>query len=61
MLQPSSLYVTAALMVSPEGSQDRNRMPAIKQSTAAATPRPTPLMVHPEETQDEKAQDTGPR
>ena len=45
------------LTVSPEGTQDGNRMLVNKQSAAAATPP----RVHPEETQDEKAQDTGPR
>lgn len=36
-----------------ETAQDGNRMPAIHQSTAAATP-PLPLTVHPEETEDYK-------
>ena len=56
VLQPSSHHITASLMVSPEGTQDGNMMPTIYQSTAAATP-----VVYPEKTQDEKAQDTGPR
>ena len=37
MLQPSSHHITAALKVSPEGIQGRNRMPAIWQPTAAVT------------------------
>ena len=45
-------------VVSPEGTRDGNRNPATKLSAAAATATPA---VHPEETQDEKAQDTGPR
>ena len=53
MFQPSSHHITAALTVSPKGTQDGNRMLAIQQQlAAAATPK-----VHPEETQDEKAQD----
>ena len=36
MLQPSSRHMTAALKVSPEGTQDRNRMPAIKSSDIVA-------------------------
>ena len=55
MLQPSNHHITTALMVSSEGTQDRNRMSATKLSTTAATP----TVVHPEETQDESAQDTG--
>ena len=42
--------------VSPEETQDGNRMPTIKQSGTAQ-----PTTMHPEETQDEKTQDTGPR
>ena len=53
MLQPSSHHIIAAPM-EPWGTQDRNGMPAIQRSTAAAP------LVHPEETQDRKAQDTGP-
>ena len=33
MLRPSSYHITAALTESPEGTQDRNRMPAIKSQT----------------------------
>ena len=40
MLWPSSHHVTAMSMVSPEGTQDRNRMPTIKPSATAATPVP---------------------
>lgn len=55
MFQPSSYHITAAPTGSPEETQDGNRMQVIKQSATAATP-----MVQPEETQDEKTQDTGP-
>ena len=59
MLQPSRHHITGAPAVSPEGTQDRKIMPTIKSSDTAAPP-PHP-MVHPEEIQDEKTQDTGPR
>ena len=39
MLQPSSHHSTAAPRVSPEGTQDGSRMPAIKSSDTVATPR----------------------
>lgn len=42
---------------SPEGSQDGNRMPAVKPSASAATPPGCPR----KETRDGKAQDTSPR
>ena len=38
MLQPSSHHIAASPVVSPEGTQDGNRMPRIKQSAAAAHP-----------------------
>ena len=41
MLQPSSHHITAAQTVSPEGTQDGNRMPAIKPSATAAPQRCT--------------------
>ena len=37
-MQTSNHHILAALMESPEGTQDRNRMPTISQSTAASTP-----------------------
>ena len=37
MLQPWSHHITASLTVSPEGTQDRNRLPPIKPSATAAT------------------------
>ena len=43
-------------MVSPEGTQDGRGRPPPNHQTLQPPP-----MVHPEETQDEKAQDTGPR
>ena len=43
--------------MSPERTQNENRMPSIKLSAIAVTP----TMVHPLETQDGKTQDTGPR
>ena len=58
-----SHHITAAPKVSPEGTQDRNGMPPHQTVTAAATPHPPPPpspMVHPEGTQDEKTQDSGP-
>ena len=42
MLEASDLRLTAALTVSPEGTQDGNRMPIFKQSAAAATPDGAP-------------------
>ena len=45
---------TTTLMVSPEETQDGNRMPTI-------TPSTNPPKVHLEETQDEKTQEPGPR
>lgn len=50
MLQPSSHHITMAPMVSHKETQNRNRMPTIKQSVIASTPR-----MHPEETQGAKA------
>ena len=41
MLQPSSHHITATSTVSPEGTQDRNRTPAIKPSATAAHPAKT--------------------
>ena len=57
MLQLSSHYVRAALMVSPEGTPDRNIMPPAIQSLDTVV---TPPTVHPEETQDEKTQGIAP-
>lgn len=55
MLQPSNHHITTALMVSSKGTQDRNRTSATKLATTAATP----TIVRLEETQGERAQDTG--
>ena len=46
----------AAWMVSPERTQDGDKGGAHRQARVAVTPRGAP-----EETQDEKTQDTGPR
>ena len=52
MLKPSSHHITDALMVSPEGTQGRIIMPAIKPPNFAAAPV---------QTQGEKTQKTGHR
>ena len=39
MLQPSSHHISVTLAVSPEGTEDRNRLPAIKSAASAATPQ----------------------
>ena len=41
MLQPSSHHITATLMVSPEVTQDGNRIPAFKSSDGRPPPPPT--------------------
>ena len=56
ILQPSSHHIIAARTMSPERTQNENRMPSIKLSAIAVTP----AMVHPLVTQDGKTQDTGP-
>ena len=57
----SPAWQADSLLTEPPGKPP-NVMPATKSSdsAAAATPPPT-LTVNPEETQGEKAQDTGPR
>lgn len=55
MLLPSSHHITVAPVVSPDGTQNRNKMPTIKPSATAATPT-----VHPERTQDEKTPSLAP-
>ena len=53
MLYPLRRLITALPTVNSEGMQDRGRIPTIKLSATAHTPK--------EETQDGKTQDTGPR
>ena len=57
MLQPLSHHFAAPSLVNPEGTQDGDKEcpPSGNQLLQP------PARVHPEETQDEKAQDTGPR
>ena len=59
MLKPSGRHMTAAPTGSPEGTQDRNRRPP-HPAVRHRSPSPQPQR-SPEETQDEKAQDTGQR
>ena len=49
MLQPSNHHIMAAPTVSPEGTQDRKRLPALVISLCSH-----PSMKPPEETLDEK-------
>ena len=56
MWQPSSHHITATLKVSPEGTQDGNK----KDQPFSSHLLQRSQMGHPEETEDEKAQDTDP-
>ena len=58
-MPPSNHHITVTLMVHPEGTRDGDKLPTakpIRQAAAADTPDGVP-----EETQDEKTEDTGPR
>lgn len=59
MAQPSSYPIIAAPMVSPEIIQNGDRIPTTTPSSGQ--PLQSPQMVHPEEIQDKKIQDTGSR
>ena len=60
MFQTASHHTVAALVVSPETDQDRNRCPPSNGQLLQLPSTHTSAM-NPEETQDKKAQDASPR
>ena len=60
MFQTTSHHIVAASMVRPETDEDRNKCPP-SNSQLLQLPHTHSHAVNPEEMQDEKAQDAGPR